>query len=172
MRNLINIVEAAQRTPVMEKIAPMSIDMAPPSVKADIVDMVLGPHGPQSFLEYYGEAYGVNPTGEDVSSFLFGSSDLSKTGELFGASLNIHPVSISPKQIYSGSRSVSDAVVLRYSKADSKTIPPVLVRKQGQEWKLIEGGHRVAAAMAAGWPVIPAYDVSSFWETDWEDFDS
>ncbi len=130
------------------------IDDVPDSVKADIIDMMLAR---TNFEAAYHAEYGVYPTDEDVKGELFG---------LAKCPFSITPLKLSPKEISNAKRSVSDKVVQQY-RGMTTTPPPILVRKEGRGWKIVEGGHRLAAAQLSGREMLDAYDVSAFFDVDW-----
>ncbi len=148
----------------------MGIDMLPAATKADILDMCLGPNGPPAFEQFWVDTHGIMSFTESyLSQFLFGDENLNKTGG--GGALNVEVLQLSPDQLDNSRRSVSDLVVGQYTALRTKA-PPILVRREGAEWKLVEGGHRLAAAKARGDNTVDAVDVSAFFTLsadDWAD---
>jgi hypothetical protein len=144
--------------------------MLPAATKADILDMCLGPNGPPEFEKFWMDTHGVMSFNETyVSQFLFGEEDLNKTGG--GGALSVAEVKLSPSALDNSRRSVSDLVVGQYTRLRTKA-PPILVRQTAKGWKLVEGGHRLAAAKARGDQTIDAIDVTPFFKlsvSDWND---
>ena len=146
----------------------VSIDMLPASVKQDILDMMLGPNGPETFEPFWMKTYGVMSFTETyLSQFFFGDENLHETGGYDGDTIKVNMLELNPRELYSENRGVSDLAVSNYA-AMSTTPPPVLARREGDRWKLVEGGHRIAAAVQRGTSKVRVVDVTSFWATDWE----
>lgn len=73
-------------------------------------------------------------------------------------------VGVSPNAIFDANRSVSEPVVEAYAQAlrEGTKMPPVLIdSSRAPILALIEGGHRVAAAVHAGVPEISAIDLAA-----------
>lgn len=166
MRDLINIIEN-QAEPHS-----VSIDMLPASVKADILDMCLGPNGPKAFEEFWVSTHGIMSFDESyVSQFLFGDENLNVTGEYGGDTIRVNELELDPRVLFNDRRSVSDLAVGKYA-ALSTTAPPVLARRTPSGWKLVEGGHRVAAAVRRQDVLVNVVDVSAFFDMTIEDWAS
>lgn len=165
MRNWINLIEG--------DINSVEIDMLPAATKADILYMCLGPNGPASLKNFWLETYGIMSFAESyLSQSLFGSENLNKKGS-GGIDLHVKFVELPVETLDNKHRSVSDFVVKNYSLLQTKA-PPILVRREGEEWKLVEGGHRLAAAKSRGDERIDAVDVSAFFTLsadDWADLE-
>jgi hypothetical protein len=78
--------------------------------------------------------------------------------------LNI--VQLPVKRLLPKDRAVSKIAVDKYSKMPGQTAPPIVVANG----KLLEGGHRVAAAVKRGDATITAIDITPLTKVDWAEF--
>lgn len=148
----------------------MGIDLLPFSVKQDIIVMLLENCPP--FEEYWMASRGIMTFNETyVSQAIFGY-EIEYHPEGDGdPDPNWFPVEvfdIDPQEIDNSMRNVSDNVVGKYA-ALTTTPPPILVKPEGSRWKIVEGGHRLAAAKRNGAKSIRAVDVSIFFTTDYKE---
>lgn len=162
MRNWIDLITEA----VMQRV---SIEQLPYETKQDIIVMLLDNCPP--FEEYWMKHEGIMSFNETyVSQFIFGYEiDYHPEGDGAGDE-NWFPVDIltlSPDEIDNTNRSVSNNVVAKYA-ALYTTPPMILVKREGSGWKIVEGGHRLAAAKLKGSKTIKAVDVTIFFNTDYE----
>jgi hypothetical protein len=161
MRELINLMEA-------HLIKKVGVDSLPYETKQDILAMLLV--NCPAFEDYWMEEHGVMSFNQTyVSQFIFGyeidhhpDGDGSEDENWFPVSI----IDLAPDEIDNTNRSVSDNVVAQYAKMTT-TPPLILVRRQGTGWRIVEGGHRIAAAKIRGVETIRAVDVTIFFETDW-----
>jgi hypothetical protein len=154
IREIMRLVESTAQL--------VSVDMLPAVVKQDILDMLLGPNHPPGFEKFWMAEHGIMSYDETyVSQFLFGDENLTKTGGYDGNTIKVRFVALNPAVLDNSRRSVSDRVVSQYSKLTTSA-PPILVRQEQGAWKLVEGGHRLAAAKARGDKVIQGVDVTTF----------
>jgi hypothetical protein len=144
---------------------PISIDLVPRSVKEDIITLMLS-NCPR-FEDYWMKEHGIMSFNETyVAQFFFGTEDLDDDS-LDDMTFTVTPLVLNPNEINNTNRSVSDNVVAKYA-ALSTPPPPILVIREGQGWKIIEGGHRIAAAKLRGSETIRAYDVTDLCNMDFE----
>lgn len=145
----------------------VNISRLPAVVKADILDMCLGPNGPSSLREYWLDTYGVMSFNETyLAQALFGFENLNRTSD--DGVVEVSYVTVKIDELYNPNRSISGFITDRYSKLATEA-PPVLVRRDSSGWKLVEGGNRTAAAKIRGNEFIRAIDVSAFFgPVDWE----
>jgi hypothetical protein len=130
----------------------------PPSVKADLADAVGAGRFPE-FARGYADFHGADPRDADVAAELFEPTDAP-----YIALGKVPTQNISAAK----DRQVSPQVVARYAAMPSRTAPPLLVRKTGTGYQLVEGGHRLAAAKARGDAYVPIADMSSLGDLDWD----
>lgn len=153
MREFMKLVEFVIRRSV-------EVDHLPDQVKADIVDMMMTRN--TGFIAAYEAEYGRHSL-----------SDENVRGEIFGVNspIRVDVLNLNPKDIDSEGRQVSDLAVQNYvDMLQDSSPPPVLVRHNGVGWQIVEGGHRLAAAKAAGVGMIGAVDVTDFFQRDWESY--
>lgn len=163
MRHWINIVEAAAQE--------ISIDDLPITAKQDLITMLLT--NCPAFKEYWMREQSIMSFTETyVAQFIFGTEDLQHSAQKGYADqpFEVRAVALHPHEIDSEDRPVSDNVVTRYAALTTEA-PPILVRRIGTKWRIVEGGHRLAAAKANNAKTISAYDVSVFFEVDWDTID-
>lgn len=148
MRDFIRLIESVQ-------IQDMCVDDLPMQTKHDIVDMLI--EQPTGFADSYKETYGE-----------YSLRDENVFDEIFdvGCPIRVNVFKIDPMEIDNTNRGVSDDVVSHYQTLKTMA-PPVLIRQTENGWKIVEGGHRLAAAKANHTPLIQAVDVTEFFETDW-----
>lgn len=152
----------------------VALDALPATAKSDILDMLLGPNGPKAFEKAWVDYHGVASFNDTyVAQTLFCSENLSNSGNCVEPVMMLgSPEPISVSNISAKDRGVSNSVVSAYAGMSADTSPPILVRKSGDEWVLVEGGHRLMAARMRGSDTIMAYDVSvmfSLSEDEWVD---
>jgi hypothetical protein len=163
MRDLIDLIEEAR------PITSVDVDQLPASAKADILDMFQSDNGPPAFEEFWMADNGIMSFNDTyISQFIFGDENLNVQGE-GGGLFMVNCLTLDPRVLYSPRRSVSDLAVDKYAAMTTKA-PPVLVRKVSKGWKLVEGGHRLAAAVKRGDTSIDAIDVSVFFNMTVEDW--
>jgi hypothetical protein len=108
---------------------------------------------------------------EDVASFIADQmgEDLAHTHNLMfgggGYGLKVPEVSLNPSEIET-SKATSPAAVASYAKLSGAAAPRVLVEKVDGKWRLIEGGHRLAAAKQRGDNAVRALDMTGM-RGDW-----
>ena len=98
-----------------------------------------------------------------------GISDQAIKDNIFGLTdpLTVHRIEISPTTIDSEGRGISPEEVQRQATLMTEA-PAILVRRQGDGWRIVEGGHRLAAAQTRGDTTIKAIDVTALLDMDWQ----
>ncbi|WP_455233387.1 ADP-ribosyltransferase-containing protein [Geopseudomonas aromaticivorans] len=137
-----------------------ALDDLPPVVQEDIETAILV-HWDHA-LKAYRDTYGQPPLDGDLR------------GELFGLvePMGVPVTRMAIEQIDFGDREVSERAVESYRQLleDGSEAPPVLVRRVGERYVLVEGGHRFAAAHAAGASTIAVADVTALHDMDWASY--
>lgn len=161
-------IDIAKSCPLVESVGhKININDLPLAAKHDIIDMLLT--NCPDFKEFWTREHGIMSFNETyVAQFIFGTEDLlnASTKGYSDQPFAVRELSLDPQEIDNRDRPVSDNVVQRYAALATEP-PPILVRRFGTGWNLVEGGHRLAAAKATR-NMIRAYDVSMFFEIDWD----
>ncbi len=104
-----------------------------------------------------------------LKEIIGGISDQAIKDNIFGLvdPLTVNRIEISPKTIDNKGRGISQEEVKRQAALKTEA-PAILVRRQGDGWRIVEGGHRLAAAQTRGDTTINAIDVTALLDMDWQ----
>ncbi len=149
----------------------ISVDDVSDSVRADIIDFLLT-NAPE-FKKYWLDTHGVMSFDEAyVAQFVFGYELGSNSTQGFGNdALKITKLTLDPNEIVG--KDYSPTVANKYAGLNTDP-PPILVYRDGNQWKCAEGGHRHAAARITGIKSISAFDITHLataTAADWESWD-
>jgi hypothetical protein len=128
--------------------------------KADLVQSLAVEFIPGFNMDHWQEVFGGvdRYTDDQIGQQLFGLTD----------PLTVRRVSLNPREIDNKNRATSPNAVRDYKKQLKKSkAPAILVRKEGDMWKIVEGGHRLKAAQEAKAESIDAIDVTDLANMDW-----
>lgn len=91
--------------------------------------------------------------------------------ELFGLQdpLMVRRLTLPLEAISAAGRSFSGSVAAAYAGLSSKA-PAILVKRDGDGWALVEGGHRYQAALIRGDALIDVVDVTDILQMDWKSY--
>ncbi len=109
----------------------------------------------ESFSAAAGESY----TEESLRQELFGLVD----------PLMVRRLTLPLDAVSAAGRAFSESVAASYARLSTKA-PAILVKREGDGWALVEGGHRHEAAVLRGDALIDVVDVTDILQMDWESY--
>lgn len=117
-----------------------------------------------ALLEGRSESFAAATAGENYS-------EETVRQELFGLQdpLMVRRLTLPLEAVSAVGRSFSGSVAAAYAGLSSKA-PAILVKRDGDDWALVEGGHRYQAAVIRGDAFIEVVDVTEFLRMDWKSY--